>query len=406
MLLGALAKTTYHQWRQHTENAERDRFAIVWACRSRCPRPNEGEFMRTSECECGNTLYFENTACLACGRTVGYLPDVRRMSALEASGVGRWRALATGTDYRMCDNYSRYDVCNWMIPAADDHQLCPACRLNHIIPDLREPDNLTLWYRIEGAKRRLLYTLYALHLPVVGRERDPGGGLAFEFLADEDNGDEFSNELTPRGHVVTGHRGGLITINIMEARHGAREEMREKMNERYRTLLGHFRHESGHYYWDRLVRDTPWVKRYRALFGDERETYDAALGRYYDSGPTPGWESGWISAYASAHPWEDWGETWAHYLHMVDTLETAQDFGFSLEGRRVKALAMPMQAAAGYETPAVFERLLDDWTRLTVALNALNRSMGLPDAYPFAIGGAVLEKLRFVHELVAASARD
>lgn len=361
--------------------------------------------MRTFECECGNTLYFENSYCLVCGRTVGYLPDVKRMSALTQSDNGRWRALATGTDYHMCDNYSHYNVCNWMV-TDDDHKFCLACRLNYLIPDLREADNLTLWYRVEGAKRRLLYTLYALQLPVVGRERDPNGGLAFEFLADQDNAEEFTNELTPRRHVVTGHRAGLITINIVEARHSAREQMREKMNERYRTLLGHFRHESGHYYWDRLVRESPWLERFRALFGDERKDYQPALDRYYADGPTPGWESTWISAYASAHPWEDWGETWAHYLHMADTLETAQDFSFSLEGHRIQAVSMPIQSTSGYETPAAFERLLDDWTRLTVALNALNRSMGLPDAYPFAISGVVLEKLRFVHELIADNAGD
>jgi hypothetical protein len=360
--------------------------------------------MRTSECECGNTLYFENSRCLVCGRSVGYLPDARRMSALEALDDGSWRALANGGTYRMCDNFTRYQVCNWMVPAADDHVFCAACRLNHIIPDLSEPHNLTLWYRIEGAKRRLLYTLYALRLPVIGRDLDPDNGLAFEFLADEDSEDEFSNELAPRRHVITGHRAGLITINIMEAQHGAREDMREKMNERYRTLLGHFRHESGHYYWDRLVRDTPWLGRFRAVFGDERGDYDAALGAYYANGPVAGWESSWISAYASAHPWEDWGETWAHYLHMVDTLDTAADFGFSIEGRRVEALPLPAQSAAGYEAPAAFETLLDHWGRLTVTLNALNRSMGLPDAYPFAITGAVLEKLRFVHELIAANA--
>jgi hypothetical protein len=358
--------------------------------------------LRTSLCQCGNTLHFENSVCLVCGRSVGYLPDAGRLSALEPEEDGCWRGLANGRRYRKCGNYQAYDVCNWMVSAEDGHKYCASCRLNHIIPNLNEPQNLTLWHRIEVAKRRLLYTLYALELPVIGRELDPVRGLAFEFLADRENQDEFSNEVVPRQRVVTGHRTGMITINIMEAEHSAREEMREKMNEGYRTLLGHFRHECGHYFWDRLIRNSDRLEPFRALFGDERWDYDAALARYYSDGPPSGWNDCWISAYASAHPWEDWAETWAHYLHMVDTLETAHDFGFSIQGRPVRAPAEAGQTVSGYLTPVGFDRLLQDWEQLSVALNALNRSMGLADAYPFVIAGLTLNKLRFVHDVIDA----
>ena len=359
--------------------------------------------MKTFHCQCSNILHFENYRCLVCGRVVGYIPGDGMMSSFENKSNQQWRSLANGKNYRKCKNYSDFDICNWMVPVNDDQPYCVSCRLNHIIPNLAQEHNLTLWYRIESAKRRLLYTLFALHLSVIGRDLDPKKGLAFEFMEDEINDDEFSNTLSLHRHVFTGHRAGIITINIKEAEHSAREEMREKMNERYRTLLGHFRHEIGHYYWDRLINDMDRLDAFREIFGDERVDYQQSLSRYYQEGPRADWQSGWISAYASAHPWEDWGESWAHYMHMVDTLETAHDFGFSIQGYNVSTLSEEMQSAEGYMTSPVFDMLLQDWNRLTVALNAMNRSMGLPDVYPFIISDNTLAKLRFVHDIIMTS---
>ena len=358
--------------------------------------------MKTFVCKCGNPLHFENSRCLVCERVVAYLPDQGCVSALGPQANGNWLAYANNQTYRQCKNYTDFNVCNWMIPAGDQHPYCVSCRLNHIIPNLSQEQNLTLWYRIECAKRRLLYTLFALHLPVVGRDRDPKKGLAFEFMADESSEDEFRNELIPDHHVITGHRAGIITINLMEAEDSAREGMREKMNERYRTLLGHFRHEIGHYYWDRLIVDMGRLDEFREVFGDERVDYQKSLAKYYSEGPRLDWQAEWISAYASAHPWEDWGESWAHYMHMVDTLETAHDLGFSIQGYTVSAPALEMQSAAGYVAPPAFDVLIQDWNRLTVALNAMNRSMGLPDAYPFIFSDRSLVKLRFIHDTIAA----
>jgi hypothetical protein len=368
--------------------------------------------MRTFRCHCGNTLHFENSRCLRCGRTLGYVPEIHALGPFEPAGEGLWQGLhpEAGGLYRMCANYANEDVCNWVVAQDDPQPLCRACRLNHVIPNLSEPRNRVLWYRIEGAKRRLLYTLYALDLPVVGHDEDPDSGLRFEFLADPRRTAEFADDMGQRKHVVTGHRSGLITINIAEADPKAREEMREKMREAYRTLLGHFRHEIGHYYWDRLVGSSGWLGNFRALFGDEREEYDAALARYYQGGPPGDWREQYVSAYCAAHPWEDWAETWAHYLHMVDTLETAHDFAFAIEGRPLLApAAAPVpaetgQRAAGEPVPgASFEELIADWGRLGVALNALNRSMGLGDAYPFVLSPRAVEKLRFVHRVIAQS---
>ena len=360
--------------------------------------------MKTFTCHCGNKLHFENTRCLVCGRLLGYLPKQQQLSALENAEDNQWRALADRRLYRQCDNYSRHNVCNWMVPVEDRNIYCVSCRLNHIIPNLSEPENLALWNSVEIAKRRLLYTLYNLGLSIIGRDVDPDRGLAFEFLADQTSDDEFSNQVTPQQSVITGHRAGLITINIREAEDSAREELRKKMKERYRTLLGHFRHESGHYYWERLISNTSNLDEYRRLFGDERTDYQQALDNYYQSGPSADWQVNWISAYASSHPWEDWAETWAHYLHMVDTLETAQDLGFRIHGQDVSMQTAGLQATQGYMTRAVFDGLLEDWGRLAVALNALNRSMGLADAYPFVISSNVLAKLHFIHKVITDSA--
>lgn len=355
--------------------------------------------MKTFACVCGNPIYFENTLCYVCGRTLGYLPDRTLMAAVEPADDGSWRPAdpAVGAaPYRKCVNYERENVCNWMVPADDPEPFCHACRLNKIIPDLTAPENRPLWFRVEQAKRRLIYTLDRLGLPVFGKAVDPEHGLAFEFLRDAaGEPGEFSNMDDGRQRILTGHRTGVITINIAEADPGARERMRETMGEGYRTLLGHFRHEISHYYWDLLVRDSAWTEPVRALFGDEREDYAAALAAYYADGPAPSWPARYISAYASAHPWEDWAETWAHYMHMTDTLETARDFGVAVHGRAIADMA-----------PGALEDrepVLSDWTALATAMNALNRSMGLPDAYPFGIAPPVADKLKLIDDIIASS---
>lgn len=344
--------------------------------------------MKAFTCECGNQLFFDNTQCLRCGRELGFLPEAMTLSALEPAADGLFQGLATGGRYRKCGNHVAHSVCNWMVAEDDGHSLCRSCRLNAVIPNLSDPRNITLWYRIEQAKRRLLYGLFHLGLDARSKSVDPSRGLAFRFMEDPAHEDEFSNTLSSDHRVLTGHRAGVITINIREAEHSAREEMREKMNERYRTLLGHFRHESGHYYWMLLLDDDTKLAAFRELFGDERANYGAALKAYYANGPAADWGQRFVSAYASAHPWEDWAESWAHYLHMVDTIETAEDLGFGFND---------VPENANWST---FDELIDDWGRLTLALNMLNRSMGLPDAYPFVVTGMAAEKIRFIHQLI------
>ncbi len=241
------------------------------------------------------------------------------------------------------------------------------------------------------AKRRLVYTLGELGLPIEGREASDAG-LAFSFKEDGKDGER----------VLTGHCDGLVTINMKEADASTREQTREKLGERYRTLLGHFRHESGHYYWDRLVRDSNRLARYRELFGDEQLDYGEAVKKHYSS-PRTDWALEFVSAYATMHPWEDWAETWAHYLHMVDTLETAQTYGIAVKPRAVGGAKTDSVTARRVQFDD-FKELIAAWYPLTLALNSLNRSMGLPDLYPFVLADKVVEKIAFVHEVVVAAA--
>jgi Uncharacterized protein conserved in bacteria len=363
--------------------------------------------VKTFTCACGNPVYFESSQCSACARVLAFLPDILEMSALERDGENRWRALhpgAAGGVYRRCQNYLFEQVCNWVMPASDVQPYCRACRLNHVIPDLSEPKNYALWYRMERAKRRLLYTLLKLDLPVVGQDVDPQRGLRFDFLANPKVDFEFSYEVADRERMITGHCEGLIRINVAEADPSMREEMREKMPEPYRTLLGHFRHEIGHYYWEHLVRETTWIEGFRELFGDERQDYGAGLQRYYIEGAPAGWEQGCVSACACVHPWEDWAETWAHYLLMVDTLETAYDFGFVVREQKINAPVLLVRGLGS--KPEGFDALLQDWGNLTLAMNALHRSMGMPDPYPFVLAPRALEKLRFVHRVITLACRS
>jgi hypothetical protein len=198
---------------------------------------------------------------------------------------------------------------------------------------------------------------------------------------------------------MTGHDNGLITVALAEADDAERERMRLQMGESYRTLLGHFRHEVGHHYWDLLVRDGGRLDAFRALFGDDTQDYDAALQRHYKQGAPADWQEHFISSYASSHPWEDFAETWAHYLHIVDTLEMGAGFGLRI-GPWVAdgALAKPL----GFDPygPGDVQRLVDAWLPLVFAVNSLNRAMGQPDLYPFVLTPGVVQKLGFIHDLI------
>ena len=352
--------------------------------------------MKIFHCQhCQSTVFFENVNCEHCGHALAFLPDTGELAALDPEENGLWRSLAPASKdrhYRLCANYLQHQVCNWAVPADQHDTLCVSCRLTRVLPNLELPGKLEAWAKLETAKRRLIYSLLELKLPLLSRQQDAEKGLAFEFLSDE---------LAPAGPVLTGHDDGLITINVAEADDLEREKRRLQLHEPYRTLLGHFRHEVGHYYWDRLIDgDAARLEAFRALFGDEREDYAAALQRHYQDGAAADWRTKFVSSYASSHPWEDWAETWAHYMHMVDSLETAAACGLALQPRRrdEPALQPPPNADAARTRP--FDRMIEDWLSLTYALNNLSRSLGQPDSYPFMLSPASIDKLRFVHDTV------
>ena len=351
----------------------------------------------THRCQCGRPIFFRNSLCLACGALLGYEPDLAEVRALlPGPKEGTWMLAGEGDAppvFRRCANLDTPAGCNWLVPAEHPSNLCVSCRLNRTIPNLSDPDNRRYWRAIENAKRRLVAQLLAVGLPVQSKvEEDPDRGVMFDFLRSPPEG--------PR--VMTSHGNGLITLNVEEADDAIREKIRHELHEPYRTLLGHFRHEIGHYYWDRLIAGTAWHEKFRALFGDEREDYAAALRRNYESGPPADWRDQHISSYASVHPWEDWAECFAHYLHLVDSLDTA--LGFGLSGDDIEAEVEPFKPEDLYDPEDADAKrvlsLVNSWMELVSALNELARSMGQQDFYPFVMSRPVLRKLHFIQLMV------
>jgi hypothetical protein len=274
---------------------------------------------------------------------------------------------------------------------------CQACVLNRTIPALSNPENQARWKAIEVAKHRLVYSLLRLHLPVIFKEENEEEGIAFDFMAD----------VSPEKRVMTGHDHGVITLNIEEADEAQRVRHKLDLGERYRTLLGHFRHEVGHYYWDVLIQHKPPLEKFRQLFGNDELDYAQALETYYQTPIAPNWSNHFISPYASAHPWEDWAETWAHYLHMMDTLETAFSFGIGIHPKKMdRDQEMQTNISRDPYTITDFDQIIKMWIPLTFAVNSLNRSMGHHDFYPFVISPVVIEKLKFIHEVCGAGRLD
>jgi hypothetical protein len=351
--------------------------------------------MRLFRCQsCGNIVYFENTTCARCQHRLGYVPELAEVAAMKPAGGQDWSPLAgDGAPRRFCVN-AEHDVCNWVIPAGAEGGLCVACRHNDTIPDVSNPAYLAAWRQLEFAKHRLFYTLLRWNLPLKARAEDPQHGLVFEFLADPPQ--------APK--VMTGHDNGVITIALSEADSAEREKRRSELDEPYRTLLGHFRHEVGHHYWDVLVRDGGKLDACRAVFGDDTQDYDAALKRHYERRAPPDWQEHFVSAYATSHPWEDFAETWAHYLHIVDTLEMASAFGLSIQPSIDDEGGYTAELDFDPYVGVTMQQIIDAWLPFVLAMNSVNRAMGRPDLYPFVLAPAVIEKLAFIHDLVRRKA--
>ena len=351
-------------------------------------------------CQCGQAIFFDNQLCLSCGSALGYHPEEGKLCSIEQEPESdRWTILSegklAGTSYTLCENRSSPAQCNWLVTKEENSPFCVACALNLTIPDLSIDRNAEHWHTTEQAKRRLISQLIMLGLPTVSKDLDPKQGLGFELL----------RQLPDGPAVLTGHMEGVITLNIEEADPAHREKVRQNMHEPYRTMLGHFRHESGHYYWDRLVMDTPWLPAFRELFGDERLDYKEALEEHYSEGPPADWNNTFISSYAASHPWEDWAETWAHYLHMTDTLNVALDFGIRLDTLQLRIDKFERSqldgCVQGNRDQDAFLAFINRWVQLSSVLNVLARSMGQADIYPFVLTTPSLRKLYMVHSIVA-----
>lgn len=349
--------------------------------------------MQTFRCVCDNTLFFENTTCESCGRTVGWCPACHRISALEACGPERYRCLSPGcgATVRQCANYAEEGVCNRCVDVdgpGSDETFCDCCRLNVTIPDLSVDGNRVRWARLEAAKRRLIYALDTLGLPYGAAADGFEPPLAFAFKGDIIPTEGLWRTMGEVERVYTGHANGQITINIREADDVEREKLRVDFGEAHRTLIGHFRHEIGHYFWDVLIRDRD-EEEFKAVFGDHlAPPYDEALAAYYKDGPQADWARSYVSAYATMHPWEDWAETFALYLAMASEIDTAFHLGLIAE------------------LPDDFDGMARSYHRIGLVVNELSREMGLLDLVPVVITRPIHEKLAYLHRTVREGARD
>src|SRR3569832_2222297 len=344
--------------------------------------------MKIFACQsCGNVLYFENRTCGRCGHSLGYDPHDEMLVSLERDCAGIL-PVQGGTRRVFCVNAS-HDACNWLLPERQHSGLCLACRHNGTVPDLSIPGNLPRWRELEAAKHRLFYSLLRWRLPLRTRAEDPQHGLIFNFLAD-----------TPAANVMTGHENGIITIALVEADEIEREQRRIEISKPYRTLLGHFRHEVGHHYWDILERDGGELPECRRLFGDDTQDYQESLQRHYRDGALADWQKRFVSAYASVHPWEDFAETWAHYLHIVDTLEMAGNFGIQVHATAGASEGLSARIDFDPYASPEFDRVMASWLPFVFAMNSVNRAIGSKDLYPFVLAPTVIEKLRFIHHLI------
>lgn len=315
--------------------------------------------MRRFECRCGRPVYFDNHRCMHCGRTLAFDPEQLDVVAFDADASPK----------SLCSNRSAVIRCNWTVKRPGR---CRSCRMSKLIPALSKPENREWWRLLEAAKRRLLYDLMRIGLPV---DED---SLTFRFKEDRRTNPNVIDE-----HVGTGHAAGVITINAAEADDVFREQMRVAMNEPFRTLLGHFRHESGHYYRSIVVGEHNQAEA-MDLFGDESRDYERALATYYENGPPSDWPAQYISAYAAAHPSEDWAESWAHYLHLRAMLEAA--------------------ASTGLVESVDPDRWREEFIDLVIRINEVMRALGQADAYPFVITDPIADKIDFVHRAVSAAA--
>ncbi len=332
--------------------------------------------MRRFRCDrCRSPVDFEADRCGSCRVSLGYVPDQLTVCAL-VDGPGPTTYEADGSDRTWWRCLNAAWGCNWMVPVDVDGVWCRSCRLTRGRPDEARPEAIATWISAEAAKRRLVHQLDALGLPVEPRSPAHPDGLAFDLVH------------LPGVPEITGHRDGVITLDLSEADDRHRDEVRHRLHESFRTVIGHLRHEIGHHYWLRLVGRTHRLTAFRRLFGDERADYADALADHYATVPAARHDGRCITSYAASHPLEDWAESFAHYLHIRDAAETALDRGLTIDPGGVP------------RPPSPFRELVQAWRVMAGAMNAVADSLGAPAVYPFELTDDVVAKLDFVHQRV------
>ncbi|KAA5539180.1 hypothetical protein FYK55_24995 [Roseiconus nitratireducens] len=329
--------------------------------------------MRNFDCRCGAALFFHSEQCVRCKSATAMCANCRQVAAVDDLNDGTVQCSNCGTHMRFCGNRVQNAICNGGVRAESADALCRYCSLNQIVPDLSMPGNREKWLSIERAKHRVLYDVDRIGFPIITDAGDGRAILRFEFK---------SSTAEP---VTTGHTSGLITMNIAEADSVQREQTRVQFGEPQRTLVGHFRHELGHYFWDVCVNPSR-LDEYRQLFGDERNPdYVTAQQQYYSGGPPDDWWTTYVSEYATMHSWEDFAETFNAYLDMIAIVGTSAHF---------HRLRVDADVDGGD-----FQQLLTAYQDIGIVANELNRDMGMLDLVPEVFTPPVVQKMRFVHSL-------
>lgn len=343
--------------------------------------------MRTFRCDrCDGVVHFTAHRCPTCDAPIGYVSDRRDLCVVvptaEPAVFRLERAdLADRPPMFRCLNSAW--GCNWMVPADSGQVWCRSCRLTRGRPDEGRSDAIEAWMRAEAAKRRLVHQLDELALPIETASPSMPDGLVFDLV------------FLPGEGGITGHIDGVVTLDLAETDDAHRDHQRRLLGEPYRTVIGHLRHEIGHYFWDRLVGRSSELDVFRQLFGDERADYTDAIDRYYERAGDDWDRSRFVTTYAASHPLEDWAETFAHYLHIIDATDTAAAHGLVPD----RGEGIPVIENV---TTLRLVDILDAWRPVNGAVNAIAESLGSPAVYPFDPDGVVVDKLTFVHRQVSA----
>ena len=341
--------------------------------------------MRRFTCEsCAEEVAFDALRCASCSSPLGYVPAQQAVKVLHpAAGAVSFSISGDDAEFWRCPNSAR--GCNWVLPAGTGDIWCRSCGLTPGRPDETNPDALAAWSTAEAVKRRLVHQLDHLALPIDPRSDATPDGLAFDLVY-------VPGQFGPAGKVDE-----AVTLDLADADVQDVGAPPRRVHAPFRTLIGNLRHKVGHHYWHRLVGQSDHVTPFRRLFGDERADYPAAI-EPHQAAVAHHWDaSRFVTGRAESHPFEDWAETFAHYLHILDATDTAE--AYRLPDGQCE-MGRPQSSPGG----GTFAEILRLWRPTAPAVNALAASLGLPAVYPFQLTGVVLQKFEFVHARVTAHA--